>query len=94
MAQTGCTEEKAKEALAAENGDLINASECSERSSGSGKEPAVGDLRARPGHAEHANVSQLCALALEIPVRRPEKKSVADDAAGNSRFTLVPCIYA
>ncbi|EKC99365.1 gal4 DNA-binding enhancer protein 2 [Trichosporon asahii var. asahii CBS 8904] len=25
MAQTGCTEEKAKEALAAENGDLINA---------------------------------------------------------------------
>lgn len=29
MAQTGCTEEKAKEALAAENGDLINASECS-----------------------------------------------------------------
>lgn len=27
VAQTGCTEEKAREALAAENGDLINASE-------------------------------------------------------------------
>lgn len=27
MAQTGCTEEKAKEALTQENGDLINASE-------------------------------------------------------------------
>lgn len=28
VAQTGCTEEKAREALTAENGDLINASEC------------------------------------------------------------------
>jgi nascent polypeptide-associated complex subunit alpha len=27
VAQTGCTEEKAREALQAENGDLINASE-------------------------------------------------------------------
>jgi len=27
VAQTGCTEEKAREALKAENGDLINASE-------------------------------------------------------------------
>lgn len=31
MAQTGCTEEKAKEALEAENGDLINASECQQQ---------------------------------------------------------------
>lgn len=28
VAQTGCTEEKAREALKEENGDLINASEC------------------------------------------------------------------
>lgn len=50
MAQTGCTEEKAKEALAAENGDLINASECQERPCRLRKRRAVGDLRARPEH--------------------------------------------
>lgn len=31
VAQTGCTEEKAREALKAENGDLINASESARR---------------------------------------------------------------